>query len=317
MRAVQITEFGGPEVLKIVEVPDPVPGDGELLVDVSRVGLNFADTVQCENAYLVPAQLPLIPGMEVIGTTADGRRVVGVTRGSGAYAERASMDEASALPVPEGVDDLTAIGLYIQGLTAWWLLNETTRVRPGESIVVNAAAGGVGSLAVQLARNLGAGRIIATASTPDKRELAVSLGADVAIDPATEELTAAIVAANGGKPVDVVLEMTGGRVTDQCLAALGPFGRLAFYGMAGRVEPERVSLRALQPNSLTVSGFWLLHALARPAAVAAAYGELVAQVAAGKLRVLGAEYPMSEVRQAHEALRGRRVTGKLVIDPSR
>jgi NADPH2:quinone reductase len=317
MRAVQITEFGGPEVLRLTDVPAPVPVAGEVLVDVSRIGVNFADTSQCENVFLVPVQLPLIPGMEVVGTTADGRRLVGVTRGSGGYAEWAAVDEASALPVPDGVDDLTAIALYIQGLTAWWLLNETTRVRPGESVVVNAAAGGVGSLAVQLARNLGAGRIIATASTPDKRELAVSLGADVAIDPATEELTAAIVAANGGEPVDVVLEMTGGRVTDQCLAALGACGRLAFYGMAGRVEPERISLRALQLNSLTVSGFWLLHAFARPAAVAAAYAELVGQVAAGKLRVLGAEYPMSEVRQAHEALRGRRVTGKLVIDPSR
>jgi NADPH2:quinone reductase len=317
MRAVQITEFGGPEVLAITEVPEPVPVAGEVLVDVSRIGVNFADTAQRENAYLVPAQLPLIPGIEVAGTTADGRRLVGVTRGSGGYAERAAVSEATALAIPEGIDDLTAIALYLQGLTAWWLLHETTRVRAGESVVVNAAAGGVGSLAVQLAKNLGAGRVIAVASTPAKREFALSLGADVAVDPAGEELAAEIVAANDGLPVDVVLEMTGGRVTDQCLAALGPFGRLAFYGMAGRVEPEKVSPRALQPRSLTISGFWLMHAFDRPDAVAKAYAELAAQVVAGTLRVRGEEYPMSEVRRAHEELRDRKITGKVVLDPGR
>src|SRR5882757_8730888 len=142
MRAVQISEFGGPEVLEIIEAPDPVPAAAELLIDVTRIGVNFADTAQRENAYLVPARLPLIPGIEVAGTTADARRVVGVTRGSGGYAEKAAVVEATALPVPEGIEDLTAIALYLQGLTAWWLLNETTGVRAGESVVVNAAAGG-------------------------------------------------------------------------------------------------------------------------------------------------------------------------------
>ena len=137
------------------------------------------------------------------------------------------------------------------------------------------------------------------------------------MDPASDDLRGAIVAANGGRPADVVLEMTGGRVTDQCLAALGPFGRLAFYGMASRIEPEKVSPRAMQRRSVTVSGFWLMHAFDQPDAVAKAYEELSAQVMAGSLRVLGEEYPMSEVWRAHEALRDRRVIGKLVIDPSR
>jgi NADPH2:quinone reductase len=317
MRAVQLTEFGGPEVLQLAEVPDPVPRPGEVMVDVTCIGVNFADTAQRENAYLVPADLPLIPGIELVGRTADGRRLVGVTRGGGAYAEKAALVEATALPVPDEVDDQTAIALYIQGLTAWWLLNETCRVRPGESVVVNAAAGGVGSLAVQLAKNLGAGRVIATASTPDKREFALSLGADRAVDPASEDLTAALVEANGGRPVDVVLEMTGGRVTDQCLAALGPFGRLAFYGMASRVEPEKVSPRALQPNSITVSGFWLMHSFERPEVLAKAYAGLTAQAAAGSLRVLTESFPMSRVQEAHQAHRDRRVTGKLTLDPRR
>lgn len=317
MRAVQITEFGGPEVVAVREVPEPRPGAGEILVNVDRCGVNFADTLLRENAYLAAATLPLVPGGEVVGRTADGRRLAALI-GSGGYAEQAVIPEDIAFPVPDEIDDVAAVALLAQGLTAWWLINHTGRVRPGESVVVHAAAGGVGSLAVQLARRSGAGRVIATAGTAEKRELALSLGADAAVDPAADDLTAALCAANGGEQVDVVLEMTGGRVTDQSLAALAPFGRLAFYGMAGLVEPEKVAPRALQRRSATVSGFWLMHAFARPALLAQAYAELAAQVAAGELRVVrGGDYPMSEVRRAHEDLRGRRTTGKLVLDPSR
>ncbi|MGR7003081.1 quinone oxidoreductase family protein [Yinghuangia aomiensis] len=183
-------------------------------------------------------------------------------------------------------------------------------------LVVHAAAGGVGTLAVQLARNHGAGRIIATASTEEKRERALSLGADAAVDANTGDLTAALRDANNGQLVDVVLEMTGGPVTGQSIAALAPFGRLAFYGMASLVEPERVSPRDLQRASATVSGFWLMHVLTRPALLAEAYAGLTAQVAAGELTVVsGGDFPMSRVREAHDALRNRRTTGKVTLDP--
>jgi NADPH2:quinone reductase len=317
MRAVQIREFGGPELVAVREVSEPRPGPGELLIDVARSGVNFADTLLRENAYIAAAALPLVPGGEVVGRTADGRRIAAMIP-NGGYAERAAIPEAGAFPVPDEIGDVAAVALLAQGLTAWWLINHTSRLRPGESVVIHAAAGGVGSLAVQLARMRGAGRVIATASTVEKRELALSLGADVVVDPVADDLAAALRDANGGAPVDVVLEMTGGRVTDQSLAALAPFGRLAFYGMASLVEPERISLRALQRCSTTVSGFWLTHAFARPAALREAYAELAGHVAAGRLRVVhGGEYPMSAVRRAHEDLRGRRTTGKLVLDPSR
>ncbi|MFI7126786.1 zinc-binding alcohol dehydrogenase family protein [Nonomuraea sp. NPDC050153] len=179
------------------------------------------------------------------------------------------------------------------------------------------ASGGVGSLAVQLAKLRGA-PVIATASTPDKREFALSLGAPAAVDPAADDLAEALRAANHGEPVDVVLEMTGGRVTDQSIAALAPFGRLAFYGMAGGVEPGLVSPRDLQRRSVTVSGFWLMNALAHPEVLRKAYVEMPGQVAAGGLRVVhGGDHPMSEVRRVHADLRGRRTTGKLVLDPTR
>ncbi|KUJ67018.1 NADPH:quinone reductase [Streptomyces albus subsp. albus] len=317
MRAVQITEFGGPDVVAVREVPEPRPGAGRILIEVARCGVNFADTLMHQNAYIAAAALPLVPGGEVVGRTADGRRLAALAE-SGGYAERAAVREDFAFPVPDGVDDTAAVALLAQGLTAWWLIRHTGRVRSGESVVVHAAAGGVGSLAVQLAKAAGAGRVIATAGTPEKRELALSLGADAAVDPAAEDLTGALIEANHGRPVDVVLEMTGGRVTDQSLAALAPFGRLAFYGMASLVEPEKVSPRDLQRRSATVSGFWLMDALARPEVLAGAYAELAARVATGELRVVrGGDYPMSEVRRAHEDLRGRRTTGKLVLDPSR
>jgi NADPH:quinone reductase len=318
MRAIQITEFGGPEVLKLTELPDPVPGPGQLLVEVGRAGINYADTHQAENTYLSESTLPMVPGGEVVGRTPDGRRVVALT-GGGGYAERALVVEAMAWDVPDAVDDATALGLVVQGATAWLLLRKSVHLEPGESVVVHAAAGGVGTLAVQLAKAWGAGRIIATASSQEKRELALELGADVAVDANAPDMKEALIEANGGKRVDIVLEMTGGSVTDQSLKALAPFGRLAFYGMASRTPPSPVQAGNLMAHSTTIAGMWLPHVFRLPGDVmGAALTELFGLVADGTLRVVpGGEYGMSEVRQAHEDLRARRTSGKLVLDPSR
>ncbi|GAA4262452.1 quinone oxidoreductase family protein [Dactylosporangium darangshiense] len=316
MRAVQIREFGGPEVVQVRDLPDPVPAPSEVLVEVARSGVNFADSLLREDGYIASATLPLIPGGEVTGRTPDGRRVAAMIE-RGGYAERVAVPAAHAFPVPDGLDDVEAVALLAQGLTAWWLVHHTARVQPGDSVVVHAAAGGVGSLAIQLARLRGATRVIAVAGTQEKRDVATSLGADATVDPSADDLTAELIAANAGTPVDAVLEMTGGRVTDQSLAALAPFGRLAFYGMASRIEPEKVSLRALQRRSATVSGFWLMHAFARPELLEKAYAELATLVVAGELRVIhGGDYAMSEVRRVHEDLRTRNTIGKLVLDPS-
>ncbi|GAA1291354.1 quinone oxidoreductase family protein [Saccharothrix xinjiangensis] len=318
MRAIQITEFGGPEVLTEVELPDPVAGPGELLVEVSRAGLNYADTHQAENSYLAKMELPLVPGGEVVGE-AGGRRVVALTAGGGGYAQKAVVPEATAFDVPDGVDDLTALSMVVQGATAWLLLRRSTHLEPGESVVVHAAAGGVGSLAVQLAKRWGAGRVIATASSEEKRGLALELGADVAVDSTAPDMTEALRAANDGRRVDVVLDMTGGAVTDQSVAALAPFGRLAFYGMASREQPAPVPPGKLLVRSTAVAGMWLPHAFKLPGRVVhRAMAELFDLVLAGDLRAVpGGEYGLSEVRRAHEDLRARRTSGKLVLDPSR
>jgi NADPH2:quinone reductase len=317
MRAIQITEFGGPEVLRSVELPDPVAKPGQLLIDVAAVGVNYADTHSVEDSYLSRSTLPMVPGGEVVGRTADGRRVVALTA-TGGYAEKAVAWENMATELPDGVSDGAALALVVQGLTAWHLLRTAGRMAPGETVVVHAAAGGTGSLAVQLARHFGAGRIIATASSKEKRDLALELGADVAVEAEAEGLKERLVAANGGVKVDLVLEMTGGPVFDASLAALAPFGRLVTYGMASRTEPTPVTAGKLMAHSTAVVGFWLMHCMGKPALHAEPMAELLRMVAAGELKPLvGEAYPMSEAARAHTELRARRTMGKLVLDPRR
>ncbi len=316
MRAIQINQFGGPEVLQLVDLPTPEPGPDEVLVKVRRAGLNFADTHQRTNSYLAKAELPLVPGSEVAGVRADtGERVVALC-GTGGYAELAVAPASLSFPIPGGVDDETALALLLQGLTAWHLYRTCGRVAPGESVVVHAASGGVGSLAVQLGKPLGAGRIIATASTEEKRALALELGADAATDASPDGLTERLLECNGGQRVDVAFEMAGGEVFEQSLQALAPFGRLVAYGIASG-EQNTVSTGHLMRRSHSVVGFWLMHCLGHPEMVDAAVAELFARVGRGELRVVvGATYPLSEAARAQTDLQERRTVGKLLLDPS-
>ncbi|WP_405591847.1 zinc-binding alcohol dehydrogenase family protein [Streptomyces sp. NBC_01190] len=318
MRAIQITEFGGPEVLREAELPEPVAGPGQLLIQVDSAGINYADTHTVENSYLSRSSLPMVPGAEVVGRTPDGRRVVALLSDNGGYAAKAVAHEQLAHDVPDTVTDAQALALVVQGITAWHLLRTSARLAAGETVVVHAAAGGTGSLAVQLAKAYGAGRVIATASTKDKRELALELGADTAIDADPEGLKDRLVEANGGRKVDIVLEMTGGPVFDASLAALAPFGRLVTYGMASRVAATPISAAQLMGRSRSVVGFWLAHCLARPGMYREPMAELLAMVADGRLKPqVGGVYPLAEAARAHQDLRGRQTVGKLVLDVSR
>lgn len=318
MRAVQITRFGGPEVLDVVDIAVPTPVAGHTLVRVDRAGVNYADTHQVEDSYLTRATLPLIPGGEVTGSTEDGRRVVGLPPAGGGYAEVVAVPDSLLFDLPDALTSGQALALIVQGVTAWHLLRTCTHLAAGETVVVHAAAGGVGTLAVQLARHFGAGRVIAAASTPDKRDLAVRLGADVAVDPAADGLRDRLVEANDGHRVDVVLEMVGGAVFAESLAALAPFGRLVTFGAASREQTPPVDPIRLMAGSRTVAGFWLGHCMRRPELIRRPLAELAGLVADGTLvPVIGAEYPLSEVRRAHEDLLARRTTGKLLLDPGR
>ena len=223
--------------MELVEVEDPEGGDGMVVVDIARAGINFADTHATRDDYLAKQSLPMIPGGEVSGTTPDGTRVAALLAGGG-YAEKVAVPEGFLIPVPDGVSDDAAAGLLLQGLTAHALVHRCARLQEGETIVVQAAAGGTGSLAVQLAKRAG-GKVIALASSEEKRSLAERLGADAAVDSRADDLQGAILEANGGEEVDAVLEMSGGAAFDACLRTLAPFGRIATFGIASR-EPNQV-----------------------------------------------------------------------------
>src|SRR5919107_491408 len=295
MRACQIQEFGGTEVLQVVDLPKPEPGEGEVLIEVSRAGMNFADTHQRENSYLARYETPLILGGEVAGTTPDGQRVIALVA-SGGDAEDAGAHESSVFAIPDGLDDGAALALLIQGLTAWHLYRTSAKLAPGESVVVVSGAGGGGSLALQLAKPFGAGRVIATASSEEKRELCLSLGADAAVDPAEEDLKAAFLSANDGNQVDVVLEMAGGRTFSAGFEALAPFGRIVAYGIAGR-EQNTVATGRMMRKSRAVIGFWLMHCLGRRDMMEEPLSDLFDRAARGELApVRGTTYPLSDVR---------------------
>ncbi len=316
MKAIQITEYGGPEVLRYVDLEEPEPQVGYSSVRVSRAGVNYADTHQTENTYLTPTKLPAVPGAEVAGTTDDGRRVVALLP-SGGYAQVAVAPDSLTFDIPDGVEDGQAVALALQGVTAWHLLTMSSHLAKGESVVVHAAAGGVGSVAVQLAKQFGAGRVIATASSAEKRALALELGADVAVSPDPDDLKDRLIEANGGRPVDVVLEMAGGAVFDQSLRAVAPFGRLVTFGQASRQPATPVDPARLMAASRTVAAFWLGHCFRRPELIAEPLRELFRLTADEVLRpVVGGTYPLSEARAAHEAILSRGTVGKLLLDPA-
>ncbi len=316
MRAIQMTEFGGPEVLELAELPVPEPDSGQTLIKVTRAGLNFADTHTRTNSYVRKATLPLVPGAEVAGVREDtGERVVALV-GNGGYAEYAIAPSERVFPIPDDLDDGTALALIIQGTTAWHLYRTAARVGDGESVVVHSAAGGVGSIATQLGHALGAGRVIATASSEERRALALELGADAAIDPAAEGLTERLVDANGGREVDVVFDMSGGAVFDASYRALAPFGRIVVCGIATR-EPNEVRTGSLLRHSRAVVGFYIFHCLERPGMFAEALADLFSRAASGELRaIVGHTYPLAQAAQAQIDLSARRTTGKLLLDPA-
>jgi NADPH:quinone reductase len=315
MKAIQIKEFGGPEMLELVDLDDPTPGEGEVLVEIARAGVNFADTHATRNDYLAEQSLPLIPGAEIAGRTADGRRVAALL-GSGGYAEKAVVPESLLIPIPDEVDDDQAAAMLLQGLTALALVKRCARIEPGETIVIEAAAGGTGTLAVQIAKRAGA-KVIGLASSAEKRGLVEELGADACVDSRAEDLGAAIREANGGDRVDAVLHMSGGAAFEAEMSVLAPLGRMIVFGIASR-EQREVSTAALLRGSKAVIGFWLIHLLARRDLAAPMIGELLGAVAAGELQVtVGDVYPLSDAARAHEELIARRSSGKLLLDPSK
>jgi len=315
MKAIQIIKFGGPEVMEYLDLPDPVIKGSEELITVTAIGINYADTHQTENSYLSKQELPLVPGIEVVGTTADGRRVLAPV-GAGGYAQLAAVQPRAMIEVPAGVSDQQALCMLVQGSTAWHILKTVGHLKAGESVVIHAAAGGVGTIAIQLAKLWGA-KVIAVTSSSEKAVLAKKLGADVTVDTSVEDLAAAMLAANDGKPIDLILEMVGGKTFDASLAVLAPFGRLVTYGMASRTPPSSINPAVLMGGSKTITGFWLSHCFGTKEMMNDVINELFQLVIAGKLHpVIGATFPLSKAGDAHRAMLARQTTGKIALDPA-
>jgi NADPH2:quinone reductase len=324
MKIVQFTEYGGPEVLQVNEVDRPVPTGRRVLIKVEAIGVNYADTARREGNYVVPTPLPFVPGTEVAGVVCEvgeeastvrvGERVVALIE-SGGYAEYASVDERAVIPLPDGLDVQQAVALPVQGLSAYHILKTMGRLEQGETVLVHAAAGGVGTLAVQLAKLFGAGKVIATASTEEKRELAIQLGADVAVDYTKENWKDEVMRVTDGKGVDVALEMAGGDIFHQTLECLAPFGRLVVYGVASgqftRINPAR-----LMGKNLSVIGFFLPQIMRKQTLYQQSLLELLTYVQTGKLALtIGGVYPLEQAADVHRLLQSRKTHGKLILVP--
>ena len=315
MKAIQINKFGGPDVMEYLDLPDPELKSGEDLIKVTAIGINYADTHQTENSYLSKQELPLVPGIEVVGTTAEGRRVLAPV-GAGGYAQLAAVNPRAMIEIPVGVTDQQALCMLVQGSTAWHILKTVGHVKAGETVVIHAAAGGVGTIAIQLAKLWGA-KVIAVSSSPEKAALTKELGADVTIDAGVIDLAAAMLAANEGKKVDLILEMVGGKTFDASLEVLAPFGRLITYGMASRTPPSSINPALLMGGSKTITGFWLSHCFGKRELMNDVIAELFQLVVDGKLRpIIGATFPLSKAADAHRAMLARQTTGKIALDPA-
>lgn len=316
MRAVVVRAFGGPEVLRVERVPRPPAAAGTTLIKVRRAGVNYFDLERRSVGWNGPGSVPpVILGTEVAGVrVSDGARVVGLTEaGLGGYAEYASVAEEFAVPIPYGVSDAAALAALVQGLTAWHALALSAMLQRGESVVVTAAAGGVGSLAMQLARMQGAGRIIALASSEAKRRVAVAFGADAAVDSAVDGLPERVREANGGAPVDVVLKSVAGPILDALLTTLAPGGRLVAYGQASGAS-NHVSVDTLMDRAIGVVGFWLTPLLEDRQAIRHVIEKLLAAIAERDLRVIeGPSFPISQARAAHALVGSRGTVGKVTL----
>ncbi|HEY0816429.1 MAG TPA: quinone oxidoreductase [Pseudonocardia sp.] len=321
MRAIQISETGGPDVLKLAELPTPEPGPGEVVVEVGAAGVNYIDTYHRGGGY--PMALPFVPGLEGCGrVVAVGDGVVDLAVGDrvawsdalGSYAEAVAVPAEKAVPVPENVSDELAVGALLQGMTAWFLVNTTYPVQPGDDVLVHAAAGGVGLLLTQLATARGA-RVIATVSSAEKEQLAKAAGA-VDVLRYSDDLAGQVRDLTGGVGVAVAYDGVGASTFDASMDSLRRRGMLVLFGAASGPVPPVDPQRLNAGGSLYLTRPTLFHHVHSREELLATSGAVFSAVGDGTLDVrIGHRYPLTAARAAHEDLHARRTTGKLVLTP--
>jgi NADPH2:quinone reductase len=330
MKAWQVTELGEPEdVLRQLELPDPTPGKGQVLVRVRAVPANFPDALMCRGLYQVRPELPFTPGVELCGEVvalgegvsesaglAVGDRVIGApTLPYGGFAELALLEAAMTFPAPASLDDAEAASLFIGYQTGWFALHRRTQLAAGETLLVHAAAGGVGSAAIQLGKAAGA-TVIATAGGERKVQVCRDLGADHAVDYTSEDFVSVVKEVTGGRGADVIYDPVGGDVFDQSRKCVAFEGRIVVVGFTSGRIPEAPANHLLVKNYSVVGLHWGLYRKYDPAVFGQVHEELTRLVAAGSVDPLvGAVHPLEEAPQALKALADRGTVGKVVLVP--
>ncbi|MCU0418032.1 MAG: quinone oxidoreductase [Cyclobacteriaceae bacterium] len=325
MKQIRVTEFGGPEKLISQDVPMPAAGDGQILIKVEASGVNFSDGMQRRNQYVFPVSLPFLPGFEVAGIVTElgkgvenisvGDRVVAMLPGGGGYAQFAVTPSYLAAVLPPTISAQESLALQVQGLTAYLMLKDGAKLQAGQTVLIHAAAGGVGTLLVQMATQMGAGKVIATASNVEKLAVAKSLGADELINYTESDWVQKVKAATEEKGVDLILDSTGGGILRDSISCLAPFGRLINFGnpTGGSTSVEAFTL---VNNNHILQGFGLASYFGKPDLMQEAYHYLFSQVATGKLKVhIGQSFPLKDAAEAHRQMEGRKTMGKTVLIP--
>ena len=321
---VTFDRYGDADVLHFRESAIPECGPGQVLLRVGAIGVNYSDILRRRDRYFMPTPLPYVPGTEVVGEIVasgegvaapltEGARVLAILPSGGGYAEYVTAAAPYCVPLPPEIDDRTATAIFVQGSTAQLMIAQLAGELEGKTVLINAAAGGVGSLLVQLAK-LGGARVIGAAGGAEKGKIVRELGADAAVDYRAAGWSERVREANGGRGVDVVFEMVGGEVYNESLRALAPGGHLIVYGCAsgvqGTVDPEY-----FVDHNLRQSGFNLAHYLQHHNPVwQRALGDVMGVLASGRLRVRAAQtYPLERAAEAHRQLEARETTGKVVL----
>ena len=320
MRAIQVSQTGGPEVLTLVDVPVPTPKPNEALVEIKASGVNFIDVYFREGRYSAP--LPFINGQEAAGIVKEvGAEVSGIKVGDrvaytsslGSYAEYAAVPAARLVKIPDGLSFEQGAAAMLQGMTAHYLLNSTYKLQTGETALIHAAAGGVGLLLVQMAKKIGA-RVIATAGTEEKSQLARDAGADECIIYTQADFEAESKRLTDGQGVHVVYDGVGKATFDKDLEVLRPRGYLVLFGGSSGAVPPFDLIKLSQKGSLFITRPTLAHYTAKREELEWRANDVLGSIASGELKLrIHKTYTLSEVEQAHRDLEGRKTSGKLLL----
>jgi len=314
MKAIQITEFGGPDVMHLVELDTPTPTEGQELINVSAIGINYADTHQTENSYLSPQKLPLVPGIEVVGTTASGLRVLAPVDGGG-YAQQAVTHSATMIPIPDGVTDEQALCMLVQGSTAWHILKTVGHLQPGETVVVHAAAGGVGQILCQWANAIGC-TVIGTVGSKEKEAIAKKNGCHHVINYTDNNFVEEVEKIVGKNGIDVVYDGVGAKTFEGSIECLKVRGMMVAFGNASGYVHTLDIKKHINAKGLFFTRPSIAHYTVTRKELEDSAAKVFDAILSGKIKVeVFKKYSLSEVKKAHEDLEARLLTGPVVILP--